>query len=167
MGSSPGTPDPAGSIVYVTRDGPGSWPQLEIAVDSGQECASAPQWEGQLCNYDYVRHRLIDVVTTHAGELRFLYTRTHYVGVLTGFGSGWIGDPFYWKVTSDSTTSDLVLGWVDDSGLPQAKLVVPNCFAGQGAASVDSLGRIHAIVYEWVPGQDPDLVSVRYLRLDV
>ncbi|RKY20276.1 MAG: hypothetical protein DRQ55_08275 [Planctomycetota bacterium] len=153
-----------GSIKYATRTAAGTWSLIGIAQDVGYGCP--PLWgpgggsPGQVCNYDFVRHSPVAIITTHAGEVRFFYTRTHRLGVKTAMG---VPGDVYWEETSDQTTSDLYIGWIDANGAPQSAVAVPGSFAQRGAAAVDFLGRVHLVLYETVAGQGQE---VRYLRLD-
>ncbi|RKY20557.1 MAG: hypothetical protein DRQ55_07380 [Planctomycetota bacterium] len=151
------------TIKYATRTAADTWSLIDIAQDAAQDCPGPPTFNGQVCNYEFVRHHAIAIVSTHAGEVRHFYTRAHHDGVKTAMGSGWGADPFYWEVTSEHISSDLYIGWIDAEGTPQSEVAVPGSLGIAGSAAVDFLGRIHLALYETVVGHQPE---VRYLRLE-
>jgi hypothetical protein len=84
-------------IVHAERMGPDDWTVEAIVAedDSGAElCAYEPMFDGETCDYDYVRYRALGIATSHGGDVRIFYARDHFMGSLVadceGFGCFWL-----------------------------------------------------------------------------
>jgi len=150
-------------IVLASREGAQDWNLREVAAedpDTDQNCYGDPNGPDDTCNYDYTRYLPLEIVSSHGGDVRFMYLQTRYTGELF---SECVDMPFpmcWWVQGEDTSTSELRVGWPTDNGIAEA-VVAENVFPTRLTAVVDSVGRVHMAMYERAPGLgDP---TVRYL----
>lgn len=146
---------------YATRDLEG-WSTIAFAPDETTElCDIDPMLDGQLCNFDFVRHHPLALVTSESGHVRLLWTRVHHQGTLTAQCE--MGNPPFcaWTTTEDTSSGELWIGWPSLDAI-ETRMLGPS-FALTATAGVDTSGRIHLAVYDLPPGADG--FTLRHLRL--
>jgi hypothetical protein len=153
---------PPYSLAYSTRSVV-EWSTITFAPDTSTElCDSEPLGDGQQCNYDFVRHHPLALVTSENGHVRLLWTRIHHQGTLTAQCE--MGNPPFcaWTSTNDTSSGELWIGWPSFDTI-EARLLGPS-FAIAATAGVDTSGRIHLAVYDLPPGASGS--TLRHLRLE-
>ncbi len=150
-------------IVLASREGVKDWQLREVAVEdpnSDQTCFQEPNGPDDTCTYDYIRYRPLEVVSSHAGDVRYLYLQTNHKGTLV---AECVNMPFpmcFWNLESDTSTSELRIGWPTEDGTDEA-VVAQDVFPTRLTATMDSAGNLHLAMYDRPPSSgDP---TVRYL----
>lgn len=152
-------------ILLASREGVKDWNVREVAAedpDSDQTCFQEPNGPGDSCNYDYIRYQPLEIVSSHGGDVRFLYLQLNHKGTLV---AECVDMPFpmcFWTLDSDESTSELRVGWPTEDGVGEA-VVAQDVFPTRMTAVLDSGGNIHIAYYDRPPTMgDP---TVRYLAI--
>ena len=150
-------------IVLAHRTAAPSWEVDLVASENpamNDTCDFSPLFDGEQCNYDYLRYRPLDVVASQGGDVRVLYAEDHWVGTLQG--QCMMGPvPFcdWVQVADTSTFSTWVAAW-DGAGFDHTLLLDDRRIASLDT-SLDANGDIHVAAYVDAAGG----TTVQYLRV--
>lgn len=137
-------------VVLATRTAPNDWAvDVLVSEDStGEEtCMTAPSFEGQTCDYDFIRYRPLDLVASQGGDVRVYFAEDHNIGTLV---AECLAMPFpvcFWAPQSDVSEFTVLLAAPDGAGgFDTAPLII----GGRVVAmehSLDAGGTTHVAAY--------------------
>lgn len=140
---------PAGlhEIIHARRTGADAWDvQTVIAEDPAlnDQCNFEPAFDGQQCDYDYIRLRPIDIVSSHGGDVRIFYAQDHHQGTLVATCMPGPGGGFCtWSPLVDDSEFELRMAWPAAAGGYDEQSLLPGHFVQSVDHAVDSAGTIH------------------------
>lgn len=152
-------------IVLAHRVSQKKW-EVEVVIAEDDKdaklCDGEPEGPGATCDYDYVRYRPLAAVASAGGDVRFFYLQHHHVGTLVA-ECQMMPMPFCaWAPQSDTSSTELRIGWPSDQG-PKWAPLADDVFIADATATVDAAGRIHVAAYDT---ENQDGLMVRYLRAE-
>jgi len=137
-------------IVHTRRLGPGSWlTAVVIAEDdtNAMLCEYEPMFDGELCEFDYVRYRPLGIATSHGGDVRLFYAEDHYIGSFEAtcemFGC-------FWQEYSNESVYSTWIAAPNDDGYDRTMLLDRRI--EELDLDVDGEGHIHVAAYVEAPG---------------
>ena len=78
-------PNGLAAVALTTREGVDDWAVDTIVAEdpTGEEtCAVPPAFDGQTCDFDFVRYRPLGLVVSQGGDVRAYYAEDHRIGTL-------------------------------------------------------------------------------------
>lgn len=150
-------------VVLAHRTAVPAW-QIDVVASedplANDTCDLAPAFDGQQCNYDYVRYRPLDVVASQGGDVRVLYAEDHFVGTLQG--QCMMGPiPFCeWNTLADNSIFTTWVAAFDGAGFEHTVLLDDRRIVSLDT-SLDATGDVHVAAYVAGAGG----TTVDYLRV--
>jgi hypothetical protein len=130
------------TLRYATRPAAGGWSGSVIAKNQLAYCPSLQM--GATCQLDEVHFIPFAVLTSGAGDVRLVYSRTE---TITHLVAQCMGQQCTWMPTGSSETAQVTLGWPSSTGVTSTVLAtLPG--GSRGDATVDATGTLHIVVWD-------------------
>ena len=143
-------PNGLAAVALTTREGVDDWAVDTIVAEdpTGEEtCAVPPAFDGQTCDFDFVRYRPLGLVVSQGGDVRAYYAEDHRIGTLV---ADCVDAPFpmcFWDpMTDDSVYTVFMAAPTGDGGFESEAVINDRQVLGMDT-SLDAYGVTHIAAY--------------------